>query len=80
MSDPLKKVKDFVQIKVSFDPNLYRSDPASCISYELIVKESSLKEVPIEDLRALELALRTVATNVIKPEIARKVRLQKLGL
>ena len=59
---------------------IYRSDPQRCISYQFSSGIKSLADIPQEDLRAIEFSLKQVINNVIKPEIERRVKQQKIDL
>ena len=78
MSDILRKVVKPVVSSVTFDPMIYKSDPQRCISYQFSSGIKTTADIPLEDLRAIEFSLKQVINNVIKPEIEKRVKQQKI--
>jgi hypothetical protein len=78
MSDILRKVIKPVVASLTFDPVIYRADPQHCISYQFSSGSKTIADVPIEDLRAIEFALKQMLNNVTRPEIEKRVKQQRI--
>jgi hypothetical protein len=79
MSDILRKIVKPVVSSVTFDPVVYRAEPGRCITYQFSSGSSTMADdVPTEDLRAIEFSLKQVLNNVVRPEIEKRVKQQKI--